>query len=548
MDGLSAWLEIKAEDKPKSPIGRYVPAGNVRGIKRDFPRADDALWRCRRLTPEFNLKARSTSLSTDSILVDRQVTSLTLRDRLAELDAQIYILEAERKIIRRKMRAISYPVLELPPEITSEIFLHCLPNLPSDPSPLEAPLLLLGICGAWREIALQTPALWASFRVSAAENYAPLPTAFQEETGRKRLSDWLRRAGSASLDLEIICGPSAELSASPDPPSPDMPIELFDHAPHWHDVDISFQDLSQVHRIVSAFGGKLNTLERFSLNVWYSGSLRNDLLVTGFAQAPNLREVSLADLRFANIILPWAQLTSLTINDGFSVPDCLQVLQLSPRLTSCELDNINETGELENLALLPPLPNLKALLLDCDSTVHILHVLTLPGLTTLRLPWQIDEYVIPFLSRSSPVRLQKLFLVDYYHFLSDALPLIPALADIEINDLGPEEVTEFLQILRDSAAQATHLRSITIHVIDVKEDEANILDYHVLVATLVALKDHALQAFRLTWQCDEDAEDRLQYSEEEIGVRPDWISFQQLSDLAEDGMHIYLGIAKNSWM
>ncbi|KAJ7142613.1 hypothetical protein C8R44DRAFT_725951 [Mycena epipterygia] len=43
-----------------------IPAGNVRGIKRDFPRADDALWRCRRLTPEF--KARSTSLSTASIL------------------------------------------------------------------------------------------------------------------------------------------------------------------------------------------------------------------------------------------------------------------------------------------------------------------------------------------------------------------------------------------------------------------------------------------------------------------------------------------------
>ncbi|KAJ7146177.1 hypothetical protein C8R44DRAFT_599326, partial [Mycena epipterygia] len=89
----------------------------------------------------------------------------TLRDRLAALDAQISVLEAERKIIRKELRTISYPVLKLPPEITSGIFVHCLPTLPSDPRLLEAPLLLLGICKGWREIALQTPALWASFKI-----------------------------------------------------------------------------------------------------------------------------------------------------------------------------------------------------------------------------------------------------------------------------------------------------------------------------------------------------------------------------------------------
>lgn len=54
----------------------------------------------------------------------------SLRDRLTELDAQIPVLQKrERKIIRRKLKALKYPVLELPYEVTAEIFLCCLPPI-----------------------------------------------------------------------------------------------------------------------------------------------------------------------------------------------------------------------------------------------------------------------------------------------------------------------------------------------------------------------------------------------------------------------------------
>ncbi|KAJ7639317.1 hypothetical protein FB45DRAFT_726781, partial [Roridomyces roridus] len=59
--------------------------------------------------------------------------------------------------------AITYPVLTLPSEITSEIFVHCLPDVLSGEDAVnttEAPLLLLQICSQWRQIARCTPKLW----------------------------------------------------------------------------------------------------------------------------------------------------------------------------------------------------------------------------------------------------------------------------------------------------------------------------------------------------------------------------------------------------
>ncbi|KAJ7898614.1 hypothetical protein B0H14DRAFT_2315033, partial [Mycena olivaceomarginata] len=54
-----------------------------------------------------------------------------------------------------------YPVLTLPPEITTEIFIRCLPvQWYHLPSPRDAPLLLLQICSSWRALTLCTPALW----------------------------------------------------------------------------------------------------------------------------------------------------------------------------------------------------------------------------------------------------------------------------------------------------------------------------------------------------------------------------------------------------
>ncbi|KAJ6477540.1 hypothetical protein C8R45DRAFT_1101865 [Mycena sanguinolenta] len=68
---------------------------------------------------------------------------VALRNRLSELDALIATLTAERQRLRRMADAVVYPILSLPPETTTEIFLRCIPSQSNlSESPSEAPLLL----------------------------------------------------------------------------------------------------------------------------------------------------------------------------------------------------------------------------------------------------------------------------------------------------------------------------------------------------------------------------------------------------------------------
>lgn len=59
----------------------------------------------------------------------------------------------------------TYPVLTLPPEIVSEIFVHFIPVYPRRPR-LCSPLILAQICRPWREITFSAPRLWRAVHMS----------------------------------------------------------------------------------------------------------------------------------------------------------------------------------------------------------------------------------------------------------------------------------------------------------------------------------------------------------------------------------------------
>ncbi|KAJ7113015.1 hypothetical protein C8R44DRAFT_552140, partial [Mycena epipterygia] len=89
--------------------------------------------------------------------------------RITALDAQISDLERSLLSLRNECRmaqarldAHVYPVLTLPDEIVSEIFVGTLPEYPLSPPVygLLSPTSLSQICHQWREIALSTPMLW----------------------------------------------------------------------------------------------------------------------------------------------------------------------------------------------------------------------------------------------------------------------------------------------------------------------------------------------------------------------------------------------------
>ncbi|KAJ7157205.1 hypothetical protein C8R46DRAFT_1004100, partial [Mycena filopes] len=122
---------------------------------------------------------------------------------IAELNSRLWVLERARWPIKRQLDRVVYPILTVPPEIMSEIFLRCLPPAPVEskvdqpsPHPGLAPLLLLRVCRTWKEIALSTPHLWDSLHLS--DSTLPSPN-----TMTKVVTGWFGRAGSSPLTLSL---------------------------------------------------------------------------------------------------------------------------------------------------------------------------------------------------------------------------------------------------------------------------------------------------------------------------------------------------------
>ncbi|KAJ7246231.1 hypothetical protein C8J57DRAFT_1140777, partial [Mycena rebaudengoi] len=97
-----------------------------------------------------------------------------IRSRISELDARILALQesldavrGERENLQSRLDDYKYPVLTLPVEIMSEIFVHFLPIYPLRPplAGLFSPALLGQICRNWREIALEIPCLWRAIEI-----------------------------------------------------------------------------------------------------------------------------------------------------------------------------------------------------------------------------------------------------------------------------------------------------------------------------------------------------------------------------------------------
>ncbi|KAJ7094345.1 hypothetical protein C8R44DRAFT_384284 [Mycena epipterygia] len=111
------------------------------------------------------------------------------------------------QIYRIQQKWNSHLVLTLPHNLTSEIFLQCLPPSPvfsgefeDGPHPLEAPLLLLHICKIWRSIAISTPHLWASLHL----NLADIPESFHSSPELEDfIADWFSQAGSCPLSFSV---------------------------------------------------------------------------------------------------------------------------------------------------------------------------------------------------------------------------------------------------------------------------------------------------------------------------------------------------------
>ncbi|KAK6992100.1 F-box domain-containing protein [Favolaschia claudopus] len=126
-----------------------------------------------------------------SLAADRALLE-DLDGQISELERSLAVLLQQKSAVKERLGAYKYPVLSLPNEIISEIFIRFLPAYPECPVSWgpRSPTFLTQICRRWREVALSTPALWRALSLS-------------DGLGQQLGDLWLDRAGSCPLSLEV---------------------------------------------------------------------------------------------------------------------------------------------------------------------------------------------------------------------------------------------------------------------------------------------------------------------------------------------------------
>ncbi|KAJ7161215.1 hypothetical protein C8R46DRAFT_1223521 [Mycena filopes] len=230
-----------------------------------------------------------------------RVRASALGAQIRDLERALSILRAAKVLVQDRLDSYKYPVLTLPNEIISRDIL-----------PLPA--------------TLTTPILWRAIDLTSTD--APFPRQLDQ------FDIWLTRSGCCPISLEIGEGQSNFSLAQ---------------SARWEVLKIALA-LTPLP-IVATSMPALCHLD-VAIN---DGDVGDESTV--FGGAPLLRSVILNDVAAREIILPWAQLTSLRL-DRVYPSECAPVLQQTPNLIHCHLALVRQ---------LPPDPCPRVTLLHLES-------------------------------------------------------------------------------------------------------------------------------------------------------------------------------------
>ncbi|KAF7375499.1 hypothetical protein MSAN_00437900 [Mycena sanguinolenta] len=367
-----------------------------------------------------------------------------LRTRIVQLESEIEVqrkflkkLEEDKSLVQRQLNATLDPVSRLPVEISSEIFLHSLAT--SAGGRQDVPTGLLGICIAWRDIALATPALWTTVHID-------FPCG---NDVAKVLPIWFQRARNFPLFASIsLCGRSL----------------------NWN---------HRVFDVLCRYGGQLKQLE----------ILDNDDL------APDDEDRSIDLFKdTTSVSLPLLQMLTIRCQHArrqYPASQIFQLLRGAPNIVEFISDKVWTRGNLDSGSLV--LPTLRRLIfgeLTTDTDDYILHYLTLPSLEILSLPMSYisGEHLVACIDRSgAPLRdlaLGCLFRAIDFFDLHGCLRLIPSLTRFKIWNPLADVVTELFAALADSSSLLPNLHDLTIHIYTGDESHISEISWRTLVRAL----------------------------------------------------------------
>ncbi|KAJ7724861.1 hypothetical protein B0H16DRAFT_1698487 [Mycena metata] len=359
-------------------------------------------------------------------------------------------MQARLKNLQAQLDSVVYPVLTLPPEIISEIFVHCLPDKRKLDvvNPDEAPLLLMHVCSPWRQIAIATPQLWSTFEFTGTKksfNIVDIAETWFNRASKRELSVKLHGALVGTTDLArflpILQRHTQEMRS--------LEISL-----HWAQLTLIDSPLDCVR------------LQKVAIEV-LGGAPGNSPLM--FVNVSLLREVSLGGLPISCVALPWSRITKFT-GARFRIAECLEALRAMPNLMECAfattwnaLDAVALSHQhIQHLTLFRSEAGAEEA--DCPQ---LLGFVTLPALKALVVGgvFDFEDALDSFLSRSA-VQLQKLIVHPPGH---DHRPVKLRLSDpffalglVELQIYGPNKdfVADLLDLLAEDANKLPRLQGL----------------------------------------------------------------------------------------
>ncbi|KAF7344766.1 F-box domain-containing protein [Mycena venus] len=328
------------------------------------------------------------------------------RARIAAIDAQILIfleysdreleslsaLQGEQAALHERLASYKYPVLTLPNEIVSKFFANFLPIYPLCP-PLtgtSSPTNLAHICRLWREIAVATPELWRAI-------------GFSDEGVRSEhkiyLSNlWLSRSGTLPLSIDIDEHWVDTAKILPD---------FLPHCARW--------EYLQLH----IFSPLPHFLPQMPLLRQIDVMLGMTPPIFTLPDAPLLRTAIVGARRGVTegVILPWAQLTSLTLR-SVSASNCGRILRQATNLLHCNL-RLFTRSDRQYTGSDVVLSHLDCLTMDTGSNrfPDVLSTFVVPALRSLTIEERLLSPVEPirsltaFISKSG-CTLQKVHITE----------------------------------------------------------------------------------------------------------------------------------------
>lgn len=300
-------------------------------------------------------------------------------DRLRYLQEETNRLAAHRRAVletARGHRAQLSAFRRFPPELLSEIFIHCLNDdehhLPAE----SAPLILCWVSQKWRHIAMSTPALWTSPRSSCNPKKS------------LRLAElWLTHSRSLPLNLHVRCGVSVE-------PGDDM--TLLDacvlHAHRWKHVDIVCFNDALEGSVIALPDAVAPGLESANIHFYPSIASGIEWTLKLLRSATVLRSITWGatmDPLFTQVSL--ANLTSFCVDTVYTpARQLFRLFAHAPQLRDCTMTvGVEEDGAILRDAVGITHPNLEALDLTAYDPEYYLGVLldqmTLPALKKVHL-------------------------------------------------------------------------------------------------------------------------------------------------------------------